>query len=155
MHNKTGGHTHKLIDTSHFVGTDTGKIVVDRDDMNALACKRVEICGESCHKRFAFTGFHFGNTSLVKNDTAKHLHAEGAFTEYAVVCLANSGKSLGQNIIQGFSCGKTVAEYLCHALQFGIAHCTVCIGKSVDLVGNQLQFFELTLAVSAKNFCYE
>ena len=81
MNNKPNGESEKVIKLAHPLAVTLGKVIVNRNDVNALACKGVKIRRESCHKSFAFTGFHFGDSALVKDDTADNLDGEVLHSE--------------------------------------------------------------------------
>ena len=147
---KPRGQSQILIDAPHFLGADARKVLVDRDDVHALARERVEICRHGGNERFAFTGLHLRNATLMQDDTAEHLHAERAFAQHAVGGFSDRGKSLGQNVVGRLAIGKARAELVCHAAQFLFAHGAVGIGERVNLVCKRSDFFQLLLAVASK-----
>ena len=66
--------TMEHVERPHPFGVSFGEVVVDRDHMHALACKRVEEYGKGCHEGLSFTGRHFSDLSFVQGDTADELH---------------------------------------------------------------------------------
>ena len=82
MHDQTRGQPHELVNAPHLFSADAREVVVDRNDVNPLARQRVEVRGQGCNQRFAFTCFHFGNSALMQDDAAHDLHTErDAFRE--------------------------------------------------------------------------
>ena len=73
-HDHADGKPQKAVHFAHPLGVALRKIVVDRDDMHALARERREIRGERRDQRLAFARLHFRDTSLIKSDTADDLH---------------------------------------------------------------------------------
>ena len=55
------------VNRSHPVGVSAGQVVVDGDDVDAVACEGVEIRWESGDERLALAGPHFGDPALVEN----------------------------------------------------------------------------------------
>ena len=76
IQNDTDREPQKPVDASHPLRVTLREIVVDRDDMHALAFERVQIRRQRRDQRLAFTGAHLGNTSLVQHHAADQLHAE-------------------------------------------------------------------------------
>ena len=105
------GKAQKTIDLPHPLGIASGKIIVDGNDVNAFAGQSVKISGQSRNQRLTFTGFHFGNLSVVQNNTADELNVVMALSQRAFGCLTNNGKSFGQKFVQGFTVGNPFAEF--------------------------------------------
>ena len=59
VHDGADGQPEKPIDPAHPFGVAAGEIIVDGDDMHALAGERVEIGGERRDQRLAFAGCAF------------------------------------------------------------------------------------------------
>ena len=59
------GQPEELVNASHPLGVAPGQIIVDGDDVDALACERVQVTGQRGDQRFAFTGSHFGDPAAV------------------------------------------------------------------------------------------
>ena len=95
VHDKAYRKTEIAVYLTHPLAVTLCKIVVDRDNVHALACKRVEICRKGRHHRLTFTRFHFGNSTLVKYDTAYNLHVVVAHVKYALGRFAHYGKGIG------------------------------------------------------------
>ena len=54
-------HAEELVDLAHPLGVAAGEVVVDGDDVDALAGERVEIDGKRGDERLAFAGLHLGD----------------------------------------------------------------------------------------------
>ena len=147
---KSGAESHKGVNSAHFVPSAFCKIVVDRDDMNSLPCECVEVCRKSGDKRLSFTGFHLGNSSLMKDDTAYQLNMEWAFAEHSVICLSHRRKGIGKYIIECLTRSKTFFEPRCYCLKFRIAHCGIFVSQFLNFACNFLDFLYLFFAVRFK-----
>ncbi len=86
----------ETMQTPHPLGIAAGQIVVDGNDMHAIAGQRIEVAGQRGHQRLAFTGTHFGDLAVMQHHAADHLHVEVAHAEHALAGLANNGKGFGQ-----------------------------------------------------------
>jgi hypothetical protein len=97
-----GGHPQLGIDLAHPFRVALGQIVVDGDDMHALAGQRVQIGREGGDQGLALARLHLGDIALMQEDPAHQLHVEGAQAQRAARALAAVGKSLGQERVQAF-----------------------------------------------------
>ena len=136
---------------AHPLGVTLGQIVVDGDDVDALAGQRVQIGGEGGHQRFAFAGLHLGDPALMQHDAAHQLHPVGAHAQHAVRRLPHGGKGLRQNIVQSLAVGKALLELRRLGLKLGVGHSLVLVGHGVDLIHDGIDGFQLPGAVIAKD----
>ena len=61
MHDDADRQAEELVDAAHPFGVALGEIVVDGDDMHALAGERVEVDRQRRDQRLAFAGAHLGD----------------------------------------------------------------------------------------------
>ena len=92
VHDDADREAEETVDLAHPFGVAAGEVVVDRDDVHALAGKRVEIDRQRRHQRLAFTGPHLGDGALVQHHAADELHVEMALAEGALGRLAHGGE---------------------------------------------------------------
>ena len=104
------GHAEELVDLAHPLGVAAGEIVVDGDDVHALAGERVEIDGERRDQRLAFAGAHLGDRALVQHQAADQLNVEMALLERALGGLAHGGESGRDQIVERLAGGELGAE---------------------------------------------
>ena len=83
MDDEAHGKAQEAVDLAHPLRVALGKIIVDGDDVNALAGQRVEVRGQDGDERLAFAGLHFGDAALMQHDAADDLHAVRAHAEHA------------------------------------------------------------------------
>ncbi len=98
-----GGQAKRRIDLAHPFRVALGQVVVDGDDMHALARQRVQVGGEGGDQGLALTGLHFGDIALMQEDPAHKLHVEGAQAKGAARRLAAVGEGFGQQLVQAFA----------------------------------------------------
>ena len=95
-----GRQPHEPVDLPHPLGIAPREIVVDRDDVDALAIERIEIGGERGNQRLALAGAHLGDLAAVEHDAADHLHVVVPLAEHALGGLAHRRERLGQQIVE-------------------------------------------------------
>ena len=69
-------HAKEPVDAAHPLGVAAREVVVDGDDVDALALERVEIGRQGRDERLAFAGLHLGDLAAVEHDAADELHVE-------------------------------------------------------------------------------
>ena len=121
MHDDADAHAEETVDLAHPLGVAAGEVVVDGDDVHALAGERVEIGGESRDQRLAFAGAHFRDGALVQHEAADQLDVEMALLEGALGGFAHGGESGGCEIVERLSGGEGGAELIRLALQLLVA----------------------------------
>ncbi len=100
----------ELVQTAHPLGVAAGKVVVDRDHVDAFAGQRIQVRGQRGDQRFTFTSLHFGDLAAMKSDATDQLDVVVPHPEDALTSFANNGESLGKNVIEGFAIGEALAE---------------------------------------------
>ena len=93
----------ELIHLAHPLAVALGEVIVDGDDVHALARQGVEVGRQGGHQGLALAGFHLGDTALVQDDAADELHPVGAHAQHALVRLPADGEGLGQDVVQGLA----------------------------------------------------
>ncbi len=99
------GEPEELVDLAHPFGVALGQVVVDRDDVDAVAGERVEIAGKGGDEGFAFAGFHFRDLALVQNHAADQLHVEVAHLDAAPAGFADDCEGFGQDLVESGALG--------------------------------------------------
>ncbi|MGY3287707.1 hypothetical protein ACVWWP_000774 [Bradyrhizobium sp. LM3.6] len=105
-----GGHAEEAVDLAHPGGVAAGEVVVDGDDVDALAGERVEIDRERRDQRLAFAGLHLGDVALVQHHAADQLDVEMALAERALGGFTDRGESGDQEVVQRFALGDLFPE---------------------------------------------
>src|SRR5690606_17580967 len=68
-----------VVHEAHPFGVAAGEVVVDGDNVHALAGETVEVGGRDGDEGFAFAGGHFRDAALMQGNAADHLHVVGDF----------------------------------------------------------------------------
>ena len=112
---------HKGIDDSHGkpqitvypphpLRIPTRQVVVDGDDMDALALQRVQDNGQRCDERLPLARLHFGNLSLVERHTPHKLHVEMAKPQLPLGNFPYDREDFLQDVVQGFPFAQPLPE---------------------------------------------
>ena len=100
VHDDADGQAEELVDAAHPFGVALGEVVVDGDDVDALAGERVEIDGQRGDQRLALAGAHLGDAAIVQHHAADELDVEGPHAEHAPRRLAHGGEGRHQQIVE-------------------------------------------------------
>ena len=91
----------EAVDPAHPLGVQGGEVVVDRDQMRALAGQGVEIERQGGHQRLALAGLlHLGDAAFVEHHAADHLDVEVALADGPLGRLADHREGLVHQIVQ-------------------------------------------------------
>ena len=104
------GQAEEAVDLAHPLGVAAGEVVVDGDDVDALAGERVEIDRQRGDQRLALAGLHLGDGALVQHHAADQLHVEMALAERALGGLAHGGEGGHQEVVEVDAGGEPGAE---------------------------------------------
>jgi hypothetical protein len=131
----TAGKTQEAVDAAHEVGLVFGQVVVDGDDMHAVAGKGVEVGRSGGHQGLAFTGLHLGDVAQVQGGTAHQLDIEVAQAERAGGGFTDGGERLGQEVVQLLAVEVARAEPVGLFAQFGVGECLEGAFQGINGVG--------------------
>ena len=105
------GEAEELMELAHPLGVAAGEVVVDGDDVDALAFEGIEIGRQGGDEGLAFTGLHFGDFAFVKHHAADQLHVEVAHVEDAASGFADYGEGFDQEIVEGGALGNSLFKF--------------------------------------------
>ena len=144
-HDHAHRHAEEIIDLRHPARVARRQIVVDGNDMHALAGQRVEIGGERRDQRLALARAHLGNFAAVEHDAADHLHVVMPLAERALGRFAHRGEGLGQQIVELFARRETFTELGGLARQLLIGHGGDDGLEAVDLGDDDAERFDVAV----------
>ncbi len=138
-------HAEEAVDLAHPLRVALGEVVVDRDDMDALAVKCIEVAGKRRDKRLAFAGLHLCNHAAVQRNAADELDIEVAHAERALRCLADRCEGLGQKVVERFAVRKALTEEHRLMRKLCVIHLVGSVVRLelVDMSGNLPELLEL------------
>ena len=99
-----------VVDGRHPFAVAAGQVVVDGDDVDALALQGVEVGRQRGDEGLAFAGDHLGDVAAVQDDAAEDLHVEVPHVLGAAAGLAAGGERLGQQVVERLALGQALAE---------------------------------------------
>ena len=143
---------HAAIDLAHPLAISASKVVIDGNDMHALAGQGVQVTGERRDQRLAFASLHLGDHAAVQRDTADELHVKVTLVNGAVGHLAHRGKRLRQHAVEALAVGIALAEEHGLPCEFGIIHLVRRVVRTqvVNARGDLFKFLELTICATRK-----
>ena len=114
------GHPEPLVDAAVPLGVAAGEVVVDRDEVDALAegttvvgldgRQRVQVQREARDERLALAGLHLGDVALVEDDPAHHLDVEHPLVGLADARLAHGCEGLEEQVVELLPVREPLAE---------------------------------------------
>ena len=122
------------MDASHPLRVALGEVVVDRDDVNALARKRVEVGREGGDEGLTLAGLHLRDVAQVQGGTAHDLHVVVALAQRALGSLAHGGKGLRQQVVERLAVGQPLLERVGLFPQLGVGQRDEVFLDDVDLL---------------------
>ena len=138
-----GGQAEEVVQAPHLLGLVLGQVVVDRDDVDALAGQRIQVRGQRGGQGLALTGFHLGDVAQVQCRAAHQLDVEVALAEHALGGLAHRRERLGQDGVQRLAVLEARAKLVGLGAQLLVAHRLVVGLDGVHLLGDRLQALDL------------
>ncbi len=117
------GEPEEAVDGSHPVRVALRQVLVDRDDVDAIAGERVEIRGQRRHERLAFAGAHLGDAAVVEGQATDELHVEVPHPERALRGLAHHAECFRRHVVERLAGGQSLAEFVGLGPQGLIAQC--------------------------------
>ncbi|OPZ51745.1 MAG: hypothetical protein BWY91_02604 [bacterium ADurb.BinA028] len=121
------------VDAAHQLRLVLGQVVVDRDDVNALARERVEVGRQGRDEGLALTGAHFGDVALVQGDPAHDLHVEVPLAEGPLGGLPNRGEGLGKDGVERLALSQAPLERVGLGAQLGVGQLLEVLLEDIDL----------------------
>ena len=89
------------MDAAHPLGVAPGEVVVDGDEVHALATETVEVHRERRHEGLALAGLHLGDPSEVERGAAHHLDVVVTLADDPVGRFADDRERLGKEVVEG------------------------------------------------------
>ena len=135
---------------AHPLGVAVRQIVVDRDDVDALALQGVQVCRERGYQGLTFTGAHLSDTSLVQDNAADDLHAVRLQTDRSLRRLAHCRKCLRQEVVQRLALRQTLFIFIGFRTKLLIRQRLHRRTQGFHLVYQRFDALQLMLTVGSK-----
>ena len=143
------------IDLAHPFTVALGQVIVDRDDMDAVAGQGIEVDWQRRDQRLAFTGFHLGDPALVEHDAAEDLDGVMFHLQDPFCGLADGGKGLRQDVVETLPGSQAGFEPGCLSLQFGFGQGSHLAVQFFDCLDQRLDPLDFAVGMAAKQFINE
>ena len=123
----------RVVDRAHPFGVAAREVVVDGDQVHALAPRlllpvarlvhgeRVEHHRERRRQRLSLAGLHLGDLAVVQRHRTDHLHVEVAHAHLALAGLADDREALGQQRVERLAVARALAQDVHPLAQLGVA----------------------------------
>src|SRR5436190_11114865 len=141
----------EAVEPSHPLGVAPRQVVVDGDDVDALALQRIEIDRQRRHQRLALAGAHLGDLAGVQRHAADQLDVEVAHLEGPLARLADSGEGLGKERVERLAGGDASAELFGLGTQLGVAQLLERRLERVDLLHDLPVLLEQPVVATAED----
>ena len=113
-------HAEEAVDAAHPFRVAARQVVVDRDDVHALARERVQVGRQRRHERLAFARLHLGDAAVVQHHAADELHVEVPHVEHAASRFAHDRERFRQQLVQRGALGDALAKACGLDAQIGV-----------------------------------
>ncbi|MNQ14086.1 hypothetical protein D3C85_270250 [compost metagenome] len=139
------------IQAAHGFGIALRQVIIDGDDMHALARQGIQVGGQGCHQGLALARAHLRDLTEMQDHAADHLHVEMAHAQDALAGLAADGKCFRQQGIERFASGDAFLEGRRFRLQLGIRQLFDGRLERIDLAYRFLVLLEQPLVAATEN----
>ena len=129
----------EAVHAAHPLAVAFGQVVVDRDDVHALAGQRIEVGGQHGGQRLALTGLHLGDVAEVQRGPAHDLDVERPLGQHPPGGLPGYRERLGQQVVEVGAVGDALLEFVGLGAQLGVGELLDIVGQGVDIVGHPLE----------------
>ena len=126
------------MELAHPLGVEPGQVVVDRDDVGAVAGEAVEVDRQRGHEGLALAGLHLGDPAEVQGGPADHLHVVVALADDPLGGLPDDGEGLDEQLVELLAVVETLAELHRLRLQRASSSSASNSGSSALMSGTRL-----------------
>jgi len=145
----------EAVDATHPLGVALGEVVVDRDDVHALARQRVEVRRQRRDERLALTGLHLGDVAEVQRRAAHELDVVVPLAERALGGLADGGEGLRQELVEGLAVDVPLLVLVGLRAELGIGEVDEVLLEGVHLDGDGLELLDDATFAGAEDLVEE
>ncbi len=124
---------------AHPLRLERGQVLVDRDDVRALAREPVQVERQGRGQGLALTGLHLGDPAEVEGGATHHLDVEVALTQHPLRGLAGDGEGIEQDVVEVLALLETLTERRRLRLELSVAHGLVFRLQGIDVGHQSLQ----------------
>ena len=141
----------EAVDATHPLGVEAGQVVVDGDEVDALAAEPVEVGRQRRHEGLALARLHLGHPAEVQRRAAHQLDVEVALADDPLGGLAGDGERLDGDVVEVGAVGQALAELGGLGLQLLVGQALELGLEGVDVRHHALQRLELLALAGAED----
>ena len=145
----------EAVDPAHPLRVALGQVVVDGDDVHALARQRVEVGRQRGDQGLALAGLHLRDVAEVQRRAAHDLDVVVALAERALGGLADGGERLGQQLVERLAVGVALLVLVGLRAQLGVAEVDEVLLERVHLDGDRLELLDDAAFAGAEDLVEE
>ena len=108
------------MDLAHPLRVAAGQVVVDGDQVEALAGEAVQVGGQRRHEGLALAGLHLGDPAEVQRRAAHELHVEVALADDPEGRLPHDRERLDQQVVEVLAVVQPLPELGRLGLEVGV-----------------------------------
>ena len=129
----------EAVDPAHPLRVALGEVVVDGDDVDALAREGVEVGRQRGDERLALTGAHLGDVAQVEGATTHDLDVVVPLAERPLGRLTHRGEGLGQEVVERLPRRVALLVLVRQRPQLGIAERDEVLLDRIHGLGHALE----------------
>ena len=149
------GDAERVVDRFHPFGVAAGQVVVDGDDVDAVAGQRVEEDRQGRGQGLALAGPHLGDRAVVEDHAADQLHVVVALAGRAPRGLAGQREGLRQQVVERLAVAGALAQRVGLLAQLVVGEGFHLRLEAVDRLGALLVGLEFPPLPRAQGLRYE
>ena len=139
------------MDPAHPLGVAAGEVVVDRDEVDALATEAVEVGRQGGDEGLALAGLHLGDPAEVQRRAAHQLDVEVPLTDDSNGGFTRDGEGLDGDVVEVGAVVEALAELGSLGSELVVGELVQRRLVSVDLRHHRLQRLELLAFAGAED----
>ena len=139
------------MDATHPLGVETGEVVVDRDEVHAVAGQRVEVGRQRRHEGLALAGLHLGDPTEVERRPAHQLHVEVALADHPSAASRVTANASISDVVELGAVGESLPELVRLGPQGVVGQLLDLRLERVDVGDDALEGLELLALAGAED----
>jgi hypothetical protein len=144
-------HAQEVVQLAHPGGVAARQVVVDGDQVHALAGQRIEVHRQGRHQGLAFAGAHLRDAAGVQHHAADQLHVVVAHAEHPPGCLATDREGFRQQVVEGGAARDALAELVGLGLQRAVVQPLQLRFQGIDLRDVLVELAEQAIVAAAED----
>jgi len=124
------------VDATHPVGVPLGQVVVDGDDVHAVAGEGVQIGRQGRDEGLALAGAHLGDVAQVQRGPTHQLNLVVELAQCSPRRLPDDGERLRKKVVEGLAVAVALLESVGERTQLGVGQIDVVLFEGLNVIGD-------------------